>query len=81
MNRDTVHWCLYWLGIGFIVGCLSVAMSSCGTAHAGDTGRIGSCLGLPPVCDYGMVPMCWCPSGTSKCSWFCVSDGRAASCS
>lgn len=75
MNRDTVDWCVYWLGIGFIVGCLYAAMSSCSTAHAG---RRGHCPGQPPACDYGTVPVCWCPSGTDKCDWFCVSDGRVA---
>lgn len=82
MNKDTVNWSVYWLGIGFIVGCIYAAMSSCAPpAHAEDMGSIGAtCLGLPPACDYGMVPICWCPSGATKCFWFCISDGRAVSC-
>ena len=75
MRRERLDWCIYWLGVGFILGCLYVAMSSCNTAHAG---RIGHCPGLPPDCDYSEIPVCWCLSGTDTCSWFCVPDGQAA---
>jgi len=73
MNRDTVDWCTYWLGIGFIVGCLYAAMSSCVPVMPVGT---PPCTGHPPACDYGDRPICWCYK--DKCKWYCVSDGSAA---
>lgn len=38
-------------------------------------GEYQTCLGLTPVCGYGMVPLCICPSSGMVCSWSCVSVG------
>lgn len=77
MKQTTIDWCIYWAGIGFIVGCLFSAMSCASPAQAGHR---GDCGGNPPACEYGEVAVCWCATGADKCAWFCVSDGKDASC-
>lgn len=73
-HEDTIHWCLYWLGIGFIVGCLAVAFQA-----GADPGNPIDCVGAPPACEYGRVAVCWCYE--DECHWYCAPDGKAASCS
>lgn len=75
MNRDKIDWCIYWAGIGFIVGCLSVAMApgGCSTARAESGHTTEDCLDYPPVCAFGFKPLCWCTE--DGCKWHCTSDG------
>lgn len=43
MNKDTRDWIVYWLGIGFILGCLAAALQAC------DAKR-------PPICVAAETP-------------------------
>lgn len=68
MRDRFVNNLLYWLGVGFIVGCLSAAVPECVRADA-----TLDCLDPPPACDYGRAAMCVCDENNEKCRWLCVA--------
>lgn len=68
-NQDTFN----LLGLATTVLALVLALGGCATVSA------QTCLGAPPMCPYGMAPVCMCV-GTS-CKFICVSAQALCECS